>query len=178
MNSGFCKWMDLKVYSLDRLLELEGTRGSGIPYLQIPGIKGYEDILLLVIPIMTYSEKIPIMVGSKIIDRAMGMITKGELARATVNWKQAHFSAVMPGSLQLPCRSARGDGDAMEGATPSATPDLTVPKGFSLDDVQGHVDTTWRVTIPPFGTVNIHGNIDIQGHCMCVHMLAKPAWGP
>ena len=50
--------MALKVYTLDRLLELEGTGGSAIPYLayvegnlQIPGIKGYnEDVLLLVIP--------------------------------------------------------------------------------------------------------------------------------
>ena len=33
------------------------------------------------------------------------------------------------------------------------------------------------VTIPPFGTINIHGNIDVQGHCMWVHMLTKPAQG-
>ena len=37
------------------------------------------------------------MVGSKIIDRAMGMIMKGELVRATTTWKQAHFGAVMFG---------------------------------------------------------------------------------
>ena len=53
--------------------------------LQIPGIRGYnEDVLLLVILTMTYSEKVPVMVGSKIIDRAMGMTTKGELVRATM----------------------------------------------------------------------------------------------
>ena len=39
--------------------------------------------MLLVIPTMTYSEKVPVMVGSNIIDRAMGMIMKGELVRAT-----------------------------------------------------------------------------------------------
>ena len=63
--------MTLKVHPLDWLLELEGTRGSAIPYvgyvevnLQIPGIQGYiEDILLLVILTVTYSEKIPGMVG-------------------------------------------------------------------------------------------------------------------
>ena len=90
---------------LDRLLELEGTRGSAIPYcgyvevnLQILGTRGYnEDVLLLVILTKTYSEKVPVMVGSKIIDRAMGMITKGELARATVTWRQAHFGAFMSG---------------------------------------------------------------------------------
>ena len=33
VSSGFCKWMTLKVHPLDRLLELEGTGGSAIPYL-------------------------------------------------------------------------------------------------------------------------------------------------
>ena len=66
--------------------------------LQISGIRVYnKDILLLVIPTMTYSKKVLVMVGSKIIDRAMGMIMKGELVRATTTWKQAHFGAVMFG---------------------------------------------------------------------------------
>ena len=158
--------MALKVYTLDRLLELEGTGGSAIPYLayvegnlQIPGIKGYnKDVLLLVIPTTTYSEKVPVLLGSKIIDRMMGMIMKGELARATITWKQAHFSTVVSQLLQLPCRGVRGDGDAAKGATSSITPDPTVPKKFCLDDVQWYVHTTWRVTIPLFGIVNIHSN--------------------
>ena len=111
-SSGFCKQMALKVHPLNRLLELEGTRGPAIHYLvyvevnqQIPCIKIYnEDILLLVILTMTYSEEVPVMVGSKIIDRVMGLITKGEIVRATGTWKQAHFNSVMSGSLQLPCR--------------------------------------------------------------------------
>ena len=137
--------MALKVYPLDRPLELEGTRCSAIPYLgyvevnlQIPGIKGYnEDILLLVILTTTYSKKVPVVVGSKITDRAMGMNTKEELVRATMTWKQAHFVVVMPRSFQLPHRSTREDWDAAKGAAPSITPDLTAPKEFSLDNVQG-----------------------------------------
>ena len=85
INPGFCKLLTLKVHPLGWLLELEGTGGSGIPYLgyievnlQIPGIKGYnEDILLLVILNMNYSEKVLVMAGFKIIDWAMGMMTKG-----------------------------------------------------------------------------------------------------
>ena len=70
----------------------------------MPGIKGdSEDVLLLVILTTTYSEKVPVVVRSKIIDWVMGMMTKGELARATVTWKQAYFGAVMSGLLQLPC---------------------------------------------------------------------------
>ena len=74
--------MALKVHLLGRLLEIEGTRGSAIPYLgyvevnlQILGIKGYsEDVLLLIISTTPYSKKVPVMVGSKITDRAMGMM--------------------------------------------------------------------------------------------------------
>ena len=66
--------------------------------LQIQGIKGYnEDILLLLTQTMTYSEKVLVVVGSKIIDRAMGMTTKGEIARATMTWKQAHLGTVISG---------------------------------------------------------------------------------
>ena len=84
MSSWFCEEMALKVHSLNRLLELEGTRGPAIPYLgyievnlKIQGIKSYnEDLLLLVILTLTYSEKVSVMVGPKIIDRAMGMIKR------------------------------------------------------------------------------------------------------
>ena len=63
---------------------------------KVLGIWGYnKDILLLVIPTMAYSEKVPFMVGSKIIDRAMGMIMKGELVKATVTWKQVLFGTVI-----------------------------------------------------------------------------------
>ena len=113
------------------------------------------------------------MVGSKIIDRVIEVITKGELVRATVTWKQAHFSVVISRWFQLPCRCAEGDGDATKGATPFTTHCLTVLNEFSLDNVQGQVRTTWRITIPPFGTINIHGNTDIQGNCMWIHMLAE-----
>ena len=118
VSSGFCEQMNLKVHPLDRLIVLEGTGGSAIPYLgyvevnlQILGIKGYnEEVLLLFTPTMTYSKKALVMVGSKIIDRVMGMITKGEFVRATMTWKQSHFSVVMSGSLQLPHNGARGMG--------------------------------------------------------------------
>ena len=69
--------------------------------------KGYnKDVLLLVILTRTYAKKVPVMVGSKIIDRTMEMIKKGELAKSTVTWRQAHFCAVISKSLQLPHKHA------------------------------------------------------------------------
>ena len=76
ISSQFWEELTLQIQPLGRLLELEGTEDSTIPYLgfvevylQIPGIKNYnEDVLLLVIPTMTYSEKVLVVVGPKIID--------------------------------------------------------------------------------------------------------------
>ena len=186
ISSGFCELLTLEVHPLGKLLKLEGTGGSAIPYLgyievnlQIPGIKGYnEDILLLFIPTATYSEKVPVMVRSKIIDWAMGMMTKGELTRATATWKQAQFGVVMSGLFQLPYTDSKEERDVGKGLTPSPSSDPTVCRGFCLNDVQGPVHTTQKVTFPPFGTVSVHGNTGVWGHCRQVHMLAEPAWGP
>ena len=66
----FCKELALEIKLLGQLLELEGTGGSAIPYLgfvevnlQIPGIQHYNEDVLLVIPTMTYSKMVPVMVG-------------------------------------------------------------------------------------------------------------------
>ena len=72
ISSQFCGDLALQIQPLGQLLELEGTGGSAIPYLgfmevnlQIPGITNQdEDVLLLVIPTTTYSETVPVMVGS------------------------------------------------------------------------------------------------------------------
>ena len=107
ISAQLCEELGLKIQPLGQLLEFEGTGGAAIPYLrfvevnlQIPGIRGYnKDVLLLAIPTTAYTEGVPVVVGSKIIDRALSCMTVGELACATVTWQQAHFGAVMSGSL-------------------------------------------------------------------------------
>ena len=88
-SSQFCEELALEIQPLHQLLELEGTGGATIPYLgfmevnfQIPGIQCYnEDVLLLVIPTTTYSQMVLVVVGSKIVDGALSLITKGELKK-------------------------------------------------------------------------------------------------
>ena len=92
ISAQLCKDLGLEIQPLGQLLELEGTGGAAIPYLgfvevslQILGIRGYnEDVLLLAIPTMAYTEGVLVMVGSKIIDRALSCMIAGELACATV----------------------------------------------------------------------------------------------
>ena len=106
----FCEDLTMQIQPLGRLLELEGTRGSAILYLGyvevnlwIPGIKNYnEDVLLLVISTMTFSDKIPVIVGSKIIGRDIKMITKRELVKATRPGKRLILGLTCLGHYSYP----------------------------------------------------------------------------
>ena len=186
VSSQFCEDLALQIQPLGQLLELEGTGGAAIPYLgfievnfQIPGIKNYnEDVLLLVIPTTTYSKMIPVMVGPKIIDRALSFITKGEPAKATITWRQAYFGAVMSGSLQLTPTSSDKTRMEEEVGHSSQSGDPVEVRKFCLSDVRGPVCTTQKVTIPPFSTVSVHANSSVKGHCMQVHVLVELMPGP
>ena len=135
-------------------------------------------MLLLVIPTMTYSKTIPVMVGTKIINKAMSLMTMGELANATTTLRQAHFGAVMLGSLQLSCSSS-GKCKVTAGATSSFQQGGTVEVWkFWLNDIKGLICTMQKVTIPPFSIINIQANTSVKGHCMWVHVLTEPVLGP
>ena len=144
--------------------------------LQIPRIRRYnKDVLLLAIPTMAYAERVPVVVGSKIIDRALSCMTAGELACATVTWQQAHFEAVMSGLLQL----SRSSSEKLKMENSSGENDPVEAKKYQLDGVKGAVCTTQKVTIPPFQTINIKGNAGVKGHCMRVHVLTGTStWSP
>ena len=157
ISAQLCEELGLEVQPLGQLLELEGTGGAAIPYLrfvevnlQIPGIRRYnEDVLLLAIPTKAYAERVLVMVGSKIIDKALSCMTVGKLAKATATWQQAHFGAVMSGSLQLSHSSS--EKLALQKLSGESDP-VEVWK-HQLDGVKGAVCTTQKVTIPPFQTM-------------------------
>ena len=178
ISAQLCEELDLEIQPLGQLLELEWTGGAAIPYLrfvevnlQILGIRSYnEDVLLLAIPTTAYTERVPVVVGSKIIDRALSCMTMGELARATATWWQAHFGAVMSGLLQL----SRSSSEKLKMENLSGENDPVEVWKYQLDGVKGAVHTT-QVTIPPFQTISIKGNAGVKGHCMKVHVLMEPA---
>ena len=182
MSAQLCEELGLEFQPLGWLLELERTGGAAIPYLgfvevnlQILGIRRYnEDVLLLAIPTTAYAERVPVMVGSKIIDKALSCMTVGELAKATVTWQQAHFGAVMSRSLQLSCSSS--EKLAMQNLSGESDP-VEVWK-YQLDGVKGAVCTTQKFTIPQFQTMTVKGNAGVKGHCMKVYVLMEPVFGP
>ena len=89
------------------------------------------------------------MVGSKFIDRAMGMITKGELARTTATLRQAHFGVVISGLLQLPHKHVGEDGVLQRDQLPQQPLTLLYP--------MNSVWITYRDTsIPHEGSPSLH----------------------
>ena len=111
---------------------------------------------------------------AQIIDKALSCMTAGELTKATATWQQAHFGAVISGSLQLSCSSS--EKLAMQNLSRESDP-VEVQK-YQLDGVNGAVCTTQKVTIPPFQTMTVKGNAGVKGHCMKVHVLTEPVLGP
>ena len=105
-------------------------------------------------------------------------MTVGKLAHATVTWWQAHFGAVMLGSLHLSCSSSDKPKKGEELKNFSWENDPVEVQKSKFDGVKGAVCTTQKVTIPPFHTVNIKANASVKGHCMKVHVLMEPVLSP
>ena len=104
---------------------------------------------------MTYSKMVPVVVGSKIIDKAPSLMTMGKLAKATMTCRQAHFGAVMSGSLQLSCSGSEVSKIGEGAKCSSQRSDPVEVQKFQLDDVKVPVCTTQKVTILLFGTINV-----------------------
>ena len=185
INSQFCEDLTLQIQPLGRLLELEGRGGSTIQYLgyievnlQIPGIKNYdEDVVLLVIPPTNYSEKVLVMVGSKIIDWAMGVITKGELAKENYDLEKGSFLGLScPGYCS--CHTLMEPGWKKGGNSffPRDWHHIYegVLSGWYLGPSSHYMDGYYS----PIQYCQYTWQYQCQGHCLWVYMLAEPTPGP
>ena len=88
MSKGYCDEHGYKIQPLDRLVPIEGSGGADVPYLGyvedrmcIPGISSFDqDVLMLLSHTTThYHKRVPIWVGSHIIDQVTTCITEEEL---------------------------------------------------------------------------------------------------
>ena len=167
ISAQLCKELGLEIQPLGQLLELEETGVAAIPYLR------FVEVAAVGHP-MAFAERVLVMVGSKIIDRALSCTTVGELTHATATWQQAHFGAVMSGLLQL----SHSSSEKLKLENYSGENDPVEAWKYQLDGIKGAVCTTQKVTIPPFQTVNIKANVGVKGHCMKVHVLMEQGLGP
>ena len=168
ISSWFCLELTLQIQPLGRLLELEGTGGSAVPYLrfvevnlEIPWIKN-EDVLLLVIPTMTYSKKIPVVVGSKIIDSGNENNNKTGACKSNHDLETGSFWGChvwVATATPHGCKQNWGG----KGHSPFLPKDWHCGgEGILPGWFQGPVCTTWRVTIPPFSRISVHTNTSVR----------------
>ena len=133
MSRGYCVEHGYEIQLLDHLVPIEGSGGADIPYLHyvvvgmhILGINSFDrDVLLLVNHTTTcYHQRVPIQVGSHIIDPVTNCISKDELQSLSQSWKLAYISTIISKSA------------------------LVVDPEFDLDQVKGKVFTGEEVKIP------------------------------
>ena len=121
---------------------------------------------------MNYSEKTLVMVGSKFIDQAMRIITKGELAKVATTWKLANL-----GGCHVWVTTATPHWPKWNWGRKGGCPFL--PEGWPhggeeccLDNVWGPIHTTQKVTIPHL-VQSVHMTILVSGDTVCRSMCLQ-----
>ena len=116
-----------------------------------PGINSfYRDVLMLMRSTTTqYNQRVPIQVGSHIIDQVTSCIPEEELQSLSQSWKVAYICTII--SKAAPVSDLK----------------------FDLDNVRVMVVTCEEVTFPASQTIVIKGLTMITGHCKHVHVLME-----
>ena len=140
------------------MVPIEGSRGASVPYLgyvgvrmHIPGINSFDrDVLMLISTTTTqYHQRVPIQIGSCVINQVTSCISEKEFQSLSQSWKTAYVSTII---LK---------------ATPVSDP------GFDLDQVRGRVVISEEVKIPASQTTVVKGLTMITGHHKCIHVLME-----
>ena len=95
MSRGYCEEHGYEIQTLDHLVPIEGSGRADVPYLgyvevrmHITGINSFDrDVLMLVSHTTThYHKRVPIQVGSHIIDQVTSCIYEDELQSLSQPW--------------------------------------------------------------------------------------------
>ena len=98
-----------------------------------------------------YHRRVPIQVGSQVIDQVANCITEEELQSLSQSWKLAYVSTIISKSSQVSDQE------------------------FDLGQVKDKVVTPRYVIVPAFQTVVVKGLTKVTGHQKCVHVLMEPS---
>ena len=121
--------------------------------MHIPEINSFDrDILMLITHTTThYHQRVPIQVGSCIIDQVKYCISEDELQSLSQSWKAAYVSTTISNSA------------------------LASGLEFDINQVKGKVVTGEEVKIPALQTVVVKGLTMVTGHQKHVHVLMEPS---
>ena len=142
----------------------QGDGGIPIPYkgyieaiLPIPDFTQYnEDVIFLVIPDHKYWERVPVQIGTQVIDHLVVTMTKKELQQAEDTWKQVHLNPVI--------------------SNRNTVKDLNVSKHI-LRGVKGEINTMRDVVIQLFATTIVKGIANLMMHSKCMNVVVEPVTG-
>ena len=120
--------------------------------MHILGIHFFDrNVLMLVSHTTTlYHKRVPIQVGSHLINQVTSCISKDELQSLSQSWKLAYISTIVSKSASVS--------------------DLE----FDLDQVKGKVVTCEKVKIPALQTAVVKGLTMVTRHEKHVHVLVEP----
>ena len=149
MSRGYCDEHGYEIQPLDLLVLIEGSGGADVPYLgyvevrmHIPGITSFDrDVLMLISHTTTqYHHRVPIQVGSHIIDQVANCISEDELQSLSQSWKLACVSMIISKSA------------------PVSGPE------FDIDHMKGKVVTGEKVKIPTLQMAVVKWLTMVTGH--------------
>ena len=158
ISKDYCYECRYEIQPLEHLVPIEGSGGVSVPYLgyvgvrmHIPGINSFDrDVLMLVSSTTTqYHQRVPIQVGSCVIDQVTSCISEEVLQSLSQSWKMAYVSTII-----------------LKGTSVS-DPDC------GLDHERGRVVISEEVTIPASQTTVVKGLTTITGHHKHIHVLME-----
>ena len=142
MAKGFTKELQLEIKSLKTILDIEVTGGGTCPYygyvechLQLPQIKKFDvDVLMLIIDDSTYSQRVPVQIGTLHIDMALDLATESEMRYLSRKWERAKMATALRMNSMIVDKES-----------------------FKLDEISGSVHTTQKLTLEPFENATVTG---------------------
>ena len=145
-----------------QMLHLEGTGGFFIPYLgyieatvRIPPIKDCEECvpMLVLKSFSPFSLRVPVQLGTMVLDQTMAMIMVEELTCTSSTWQQTYVSTIV---------TAGAAGTAEQG-------------GHNIPLIDGPLVTLKSIVIPPFGCIRVKGLVQLLPiHSCQVWMITEP----
>ena len=119
--------------------------------LIIPGLLWYnKDVLSLVILENKYGERVPVQIGTLVIDHLVATMTAEELQQAGDTWKQVHLGTVI---------SKRNTVESHN-----------MPM-FDLEGVKGKICMMREVVIPPWVTIMVKAVAKLMTHSKQVNVV-------
>ena len=146
MVKGFAEALELEIKPLQTILDIEVTGGGTCPYygyvecrLQLPQIKKFDvDVLMLIIDDSVYGSRVPVQIGTLHIDMALDLATEAEMKKLSRRWERAKMATA------LRMNSMVVDKESVENS-------------FKLDEINGSVHTTQKLSLGPFENATVTG---------------------